>query len=45
MELIAFQKSGIMKPDCIAIASSDQPKTALKVLEERAIEKKVINFT
>lgn len=42
VELIAFQKSGIMKPNCIAIASSDQPKAALEVLEKRAVEKKVI---
>lgn len=44
VEKIAFQKSGIMKANCISIASPDQSKEALRVLEKRAIEKKVTKF-
>lgn len=43
IEEIAWQKAGIMKNNCIAITACDQPPEALKILQERALERKV-NF-
>lgn len=39
LEEIAWQKSGIMKPNCVAIISNNQPKETLKILIDRSIEK------
>lgn len=41
IEEIAWQKAGIMKPDCIAISAYNQPAPGLQVLQQRAIERKV----
>jgi len=43
IEEIAWQKAGIMKPGSIAF-TVDQPIGALKVLKQRAAEKKVRDF-
>lgn len=44
IEEIAWQKAGIMKPGSIAFTVDQQPKGALKVLKQRAAEKKVRDF-
>jgi folylpolyglutamate synthase len=41
IEEIAWQKAGIMKPGSIAFTVDRQPVEALKVLKQRAAEKKV----
>jgi folylpolyglutamate synthase len=41
IEEIAWQKAGIMKPGSITFTVDWQPKAALKVLKQRASEKKV----
>ncbi|CAH1972956.1 unnamed protein product [Acanthoscelides obtectus] len=40
IESIAWNKSGIMKPGCIAF-TVPQPETAFKVLQDRSIERNV----
>ncbi|XP_021934207.1 folylpolyglutamate synthase, mitochondrial-like isoform X3 [Zootermopsis nevadensis] len=40
IEEIAWQKAGIMKPGSITFTVDEQPKAALKVLKQRASEKK-----
>ena len=42
IEEISWQKAGIMKTNCIAITSSDQPPQAMNILRKRAEEKKVM---
>lgn len=44
IEEIAWQKAGIMKPGSIAFTVDQQPVGALKVLKQRAAEKKVRDF-
>jgi folylpolyglutamate synthase len=44
IEEIAWQKAGIMKPGSIAFTVDQQPTGALKVLKQRAAEKKVRDF-
>jgi len=39
LQEIAWQKSGIMKPNSVAIVASDQPKETHQILIERSIEK------
>ena len=41
IEEIAWQKAGIMKPGSITFTVDQQPTGALKVLKQRAAEKKV----
>ncbi|XP_021934215.1 folylpolyglutamate synthase, mitochondrial-like isoform X4 [Zootermopsis nevadensis] len=41
IEEIAWQKAGIMKPGSITFTVDEQPKAALKVLKQRASEKKI----
>jgi folylpolyglutamate synthase len=41
IEEIAWQKAGIMKPGSITFTVDKQPIGALKVLKQRAAEKKV----
>lgn len=38
---IAWQKSGIMKPNSITIVSNNQPKETVKTLIDRSVEKQV----
>ncbi|XP_065209631.1 folylpolyglutamate synthase, mitochondrial-like [Planococcus citri] len=44
IEEISWQKAGIMKPNCIAITTSDQPAKAMEVLKKRAEERKCALF-
>jgi folylpolyglutamate synthase len=41
LEEIAWQKSGIMKPNSVTIVSNHQPKEIFKTLIERSVEKQV----
>lgn len=41
LEEIAWQKSGIMKPNSVTIVSNNQPKEIFKTLIERSVEKQV----
>lgn len=41
LQSIAWQKSGIMKPNSIGIISNNQPKETLQTLIERSVEKQV----
>lgn len=41
LQEIAWQKSGIMKPNSVTIVSNNQPKETFKTLIERSIEKQV----
>lgn len=38
---IAWQKSGIMKPNSITIVSNNQPKETVQTLIDRSVEKQV----
>jgi len=40
LQEIAWQKSGIMKPNSVTIIANDQPKETHKILIERSVEKK-----
>ncbi len=42
MEEIAWQKAGIIKPGSVVVCSPDQPVSALKVICQRAEERKVM---
>lgn len=39
LQEIAWQKSGIMKPNSVTIVASDQPKETHQILIERSVEK------
>lgn len=39
LQSIAWQKSGIMKPNSITIISNNQPKETLQTLVDRSVEK------